>query len=334
MDGTHQTDERDRVIALRRAAQANGWDPIPVKTAGKGPIIKNWQARVFDFQSDHAARANLHYGTPHTNTGCRHTTCVAIDVDVDDPDMVDDLRAIVEHIAGQGLVRFRQGSPRCAIFYAKPPDFEQTLQFELASGGLEVRGAPGSQTVIDGTHPSGTPDHPVRYFWEEGTPWDTPLTDLPVLTPAMAEQIVRAAVEAFPPHSYNPQVGLRSVLIDKTGMEPRDAARHLAMGTAGMHDATVAMAGHFALQNWPEGLAEDAIRWLFDLAPPEVRDDRWHERRGDVQRCVRDIFAKHRRSAPSPLVAALTQMRERGMATDEEVRIALAEAQRDAEERS
>jgi hypothetical protein len=59
-----------------------------------------------------------------------------------------------------------------------------------------------------------------------------------------------------------------------------------------LHDTTVRWAGTMANQGVSAEEAIARIQEAFDATPADQRDERWEERRGDIGRCVEDIYAK------------------------------------------
>ncbi len=70
-----------------------------------------------------------------------------------------------------------------------------------------------------------------------------------------------------------------------------DALADIATG-ASYHAATTRLAGKLAAQDVPIEKARGVLEAAFDAVPVEARDGRWEERRGDVSRCLADIYAK------------------------------------------
>lgn len=83
----------------------------------------------------------------------------------------------------------------------------------------------------------------------------------------------------------------------------------LVSGT-GYHVATVSLAGRWALQEVPYFDARMRLIEAFEAVPVAKRDNRWHQRRADLDRCLHDIYGKEAAkkdlaSGPAPPMAAL-----------------------------
>lgn len=91
---------------------------------------------------------------------------------------------------------------------------------------------------------------------------------------------------------------------------PVDEAALLAEITSGasFHAAKVRLLGRWARQGVPLMEARQRLLDAFDAVPEATRDARWQTRRGDVDRCLEDIYGKearqkdqgHRRPEPPP----------------------------------
>ena len=81
------------------------------------------------------------------------------------------------------------------------------------------------------------------------------------------------------------------------GFDEEAAIAHIVAGDA-YHMPTVRLAGYWAFHRVPMDQAIARLRAAFDDAG--VQDERWRERRDDVERCVRDIYAKEVASQRGP----------------------------------
>jgi hypothetical protein len=92
----------------------------------------------------------------------------AIDIDISDPILADEVSALVRKCLGAGPVRTRKNSPRrlhmFRLAYGAEPLCKRRLAFRDKKGvkhAVELLGI-GQQYVVDGLHPSGVP-----YQWDE-----------------------------------------------------------------------------------------------------------------------------------------------------------------------
>src|SRR6266699_7272069 len=95
----------------RKAALANGYDLLRVHAHGKRPVAENWQ-------NGELPEALLYVTQKTANTGMSCRGRRVIDVDCDDPAVVDQIiAAAIACLPPNPLVRRRQGSPRLALVY-------------------------------------------------------------------------------------------------------------------------------------------------------------------------------------------------------------------------
>jgi hypothetical protein len=75
---------------------------------------------------------------------------------------------------------------------------------------------------------------------------------------------------------------------------PLDEAALLAKITIGAsyHEPTVRLLGRWALQGVPMLEARQRLLEAFDAVPADDRNDRWQSRRGDVNRCLENVYVK------------------------------------------
>ena len=134
--------------AFRIGSLANGYKLARVEKGGKRPVASKWQ---FGESADALMR-----GEPaNSNTGLILDGLRAVDIDVDDEDVVQRLLQLQsEHLPKGGLVRYREGSSRRAILYRAAVGAPGKRVADLDAGKVEILGA-GQQLVVQGSHPSG-----------------------------------------------------------------------------------------------------------------------------------------------------------------------------------
>src|SRR5271169_1210684 len=105
----------DRATACRKRLVAAGYRPIPVN--GKAPPIKGWpDIEATDALIDRWANEYA----DATNTGIITHRTPAIDIDVLDPGVADELQELAERIVGKSAVRTGR-APKRALFRADKP---------------------------------------------------------------------------------------------------------------------------------------------------------------------------------------------------------------------
>jgi predicted P-loop ATPase len=143
-----------------------------LKTTGKTPSHYNGMRQV----------AGIKDWTSHTGTDGEVTrwsrepdygillqtrTVRALDVDVADQDLANDVRAAVTSVIGTLPKRMRSNSPKFLLAFQLDGQHSKRI-LRTAHGNIEFL-ANGQQFVALGTHPSGS-----RYEWEGGLPDDIP----------------------------------------------------------------------------------------------------------------------------------------------------------------
>jgi hypothetical protein len=154
----------------------NGYEPLPILPGTKRPAPVRWSsvaiddAQIADWAAQHST----------SGVGLRTGALVAIDIDVEDPDLAHVVSALVEDQLGRTLIRVGRW-PRRLLVYRVDEPFPK-----LKLGPVEVLGL-GQQFVAFGRHP----DTGRAYGWVTGeSPADVPLADLPLLSRAAVERLL------------------------------------------------------------------------------------------------------------------------------------------------
>lgn len=211
--------------AVAERVKANGFVVMPVK--GKAPFISSfnefWKkqpsvATVRKWAKQHGAE----------NTGLCLGDLVALDIDIDDEERAQEVRALVTSRLGpSSFVRIGR-EPRCALLYRISRLQAESVPVSCSvgtgtMGKVELLGA-GRQLVIFGEHPEAL----VPYRWPELSPLgngvaDVPVTDIEALDRLMLElgrYLEQAASITAQPHEvhelprrytvdYQPEIGER-----------------------------------------------------------------------------------------------------------------------------
>ncbi|WP_066499595.1 bifunctional DNA primase/polymerase [Bradyrhizobium macuxiense] len=177
---------------LRRGLIAHGYRPVAVK--GKTPAGYRWQelqlaANVVPVYSRQYA--------DYPSTGLICGELVGLDVDTPDQATAEAIRGMVP---GASAAPFRIGKApkRLYAFRTTEPRGKTSTGAYLISGvkcQVEVLGV-GNMFVAFGTHPdTGKP-----YEWHNGSPAETPLADLPEITPGTVDALLECAEAHFAAH--------------------------------------------------------------------------------------------------------------------------------------
>jgi RecA-family ATPase len=179
---------QDAATTARKRLLQAGYLPIP--TTGKRPPIAGW--------TDIAATETIIEGwgklyPASLNTGILTRTTPAVDIDVSESDIADEIEAALwEMIGSRTMVRFGQPPKRAILFRSETPFGKISTPIFTAPNGLQHHVevlCNGQQIVVLGTHPvTGNP-----YSWHGGEPGDVPRSDLPELTQSLAEAFIARA---------------------------------------------------------------------------------------------------------------------------------------------
>ncbi|SDA18413.1 Bifunctional DNA primase/polymerase, N-terminal [Methylobacterium sp. UNC378MF] len=189
---------------LRLALRDQGYDPVPVsgvdmnvKSAGKRPVMPNWQNRCFEPTLEEIRSWEARY-PDSCNTGLLCGRLIGVDIDI----LNRPLAAIVEeHIVDRlgptPLVRTGR-DPKALLCYrlAVPIDKIQTAAIHFTDDPLEKPTkvevlARGQHFVGFGTHPETM----QPYRWFDATPLTVAFKDLPETTYEKLLQVVAEAEE-------------------------------------------------------------------------------------------------------------------------------------------
>ena len=180
----------DRASAVRKKLLRAGFLPIPC--IGKTINITDWP-NIIATEADIDSWFTRYPDA--MNTGLLTRTTPAIDLDVYDPDVAEELELMLFDMIGEGhtLTRFGQPPKRAVLFQTDTP-FKKIRTPVFTSPGsnkenfVEVLGD-GQQIIVFGVHPETGKD----YSWHGGEPGDVTRADLPVLTEAMARDFIERA---------------------------------------------------------------------------------------------------------------------------------------------
>jgi hypothetical protein len=191
---------RRRATAYRRRLLASGYSPLPVN--GKAPPISGWQG--IEATNDDIS-AWEHKYPDATNTGILTCNTPAIDIDVLDPPVDDELQQIAERMIGTSAVRTGQAPKRAMLFRTDAPFDKISTPIFISPDGrthkVEILGR-GQQLVVNGIHP----DTQSPYKWQGGEPGPQLKRDaLPELSAEKANEFIVAAILCMSSHGWTPK---------------------------------------------------------------------------------------------------------------------------------
>ena len=179
---------------------------------GKAPVRGGWQS------AEQAQIAATRQPDPMAlNTGIASAGLRPLDIDVDDPARVAELRSLAENNLGWTImVRYRPNSARILMVYraAEGEPFKRTVKG--VHGKVEILGR-GQQFAAHGMHVSG-----VALAWEIGGPDAFHRATLPAVTEQQITEFCKAAL-----------VILGGALVDgaEGGTGERATSRHGLLGS-------------------------------------------------------------------------------------------------------
>ncbi|TWH91661.1 bifunctional DNA primase/polymerase [Bradyrhizobium daqingense] len=180
-----------RIIHLRCSLIAYGYRPVAC--SGKAAVMGNWQRSRWSAAQMEGIARNY---PDATNTGLLCGELVGLDVDTPDAETADAIRAMVMELPGSDRAPYRMGkAPKTLFaFRATEPREKRATGAYLINGAKCQVEAFGERTqfVAFGTHPdTGRP-----YEWFNGSPAETPLAELPEITPEAIDELL-ARAEAY-----------------------------------------------------------------------------------------------------------------------------------------
>jgi bifunctional DNA primase/polymerase-like protein len=164
-----------------------GYEPLPC--IGKRPAPAGWQALSIDVDVPAAWSASFPVAT---NTGIRTRRTPAVDIDVRDAAVADQLESALRASFPSALVRFGMPPKRLIPFRCETPFKKIAVSFKSPDNvthKVEVLGD-GQQFIADGIHPdTGKP-----YAWRDGADLLSVAHEhLPMLDEAAARRFVAEA---------------------------------------------------------------------------------------------------------------------------------------------
>jgi Bifunctional DNA primase/polymerase, N-terminal len=194
----------DSVRTLRRACWENGYRPVaiwshgaendkgePIVSAGKRPVGHDWRQKAL---RDPPAAVTGAVSRSAPNTGILADQLAAVDIDVPVQPLADKIVHRIERRLGPTpLVRIGR-APKILLVYRRETPHPKLIipELYLPDGSedrikvqVEVLGE-GQQFVADGIHP----DTRKPYTWTDGSPADTPIVDLPIVTEDMLRDML------------------------------------------------------------------------------------------------------------------------------------------------
>ena len=190
----------DRATAYRKRLLAAGYLPLPVN--GKAPPIKGWpDIEATDVLIDRWANEYA----DATNTGIITHRTPAVDIDVLDTVVADELQELAERMIGKSAVRTGRAPKRAMLFRADKPLSKVSTPIFVSPDGrahkVEILGW-GQQIVVHGTHP----DTQAPYTWGHTKPGSDLKADaLPLLTAEKANEFITAAAQCIIAHGWTPK---------------------------------------------------------------------------------------------------------------------------------
>lgn len=177
----------------------NGYEVIPIIPGEKRPYGNKWQK--YD-GSEEGVQDWLNQGKGSYGIGIKARHAPAVDIDVLDLAVVNEIKAEVVRIAGETLERVGL-PPKTLLAYRADELFPKVdtgfwLDAQDRTVKVEIL-ADGQQYVAAHIHPdTGKP-----YSWKDGrSPLRVPLGDLPLLTHGMANEIKEVAMSIFMNRGY------------------------------------------------------------------------------------------------------------------------------------
>ena len=215
---------------IRRDLLANRYEPVPI--CGKFPRYGDWSngaitdARLSQIETTYP---------DHTNTGIRTGHCAAIDIDLTVVAHVAEIESEIVAAIGETTLR-RVGSKGCLLCYFNRSPIRKITIGTKEKRLVEILGE-GQQFAAYGVHP----DTGMPYEWPNdffaGEPLQTPLNQLPEVTPDTLREVARKITEKLSALGYD------GVTMREAGASAEPSAPSPASGLPVAADAVEAMLG-------------------------------------------------------------------------------------------
>ena len=182
----------------------NGYSPIPVM--GKKPALDNWRENI----------APEGYGG--YNAGILCGSVVAIDIDITDKEIAEQLKDYVLQICGETVYRIGRAPKVLLVYRNASPEGRKRVSKRYDCGRIEVLGE-GQQFVAFGTHP----DTKQPYTWPGplGNLLDIRIDSLPQVNDSQITDILHRFEEIAEKAGYRP-VSKESELAKNCEYDPTD----------------------------------------------------------------------------------------------------------------
>ncbi len=174
-----------------------GYEPLPIKHGNKVPYIEGWSQMTVDAEQVKQWASN---GKASHYVGIRTGRVVALDIDIDNAEVTDEIVNSALWDLGDGLRR--RGRPgRLTVLYRVEgePGRKRKVSLVDPDGGehdIEIL-ATGQQFVAYGQHPEG-----YEYTWLESGPLDVSFDDLPPVTMQEVDDWLQSVCESLPEGWY------------------------------------------------------------------------------------------------------------------------------------
>ena len=269
---------------LRQKLFDNGYQPVAVKE--KRPTQKNWTNLIGLAGFDHKA----------PNTGILTRGLQVIDIDCDDVDVVEKIKAVtVDILGGSPLTRFRENSPRVCLLYRAQEGEPEKRSCTIGAGKVEVLGR-GQQFVAYGQHPSG-----VQYRWIAEAPHNVQFNQLPVVTNEQIDTLFeRLDIEFGNTKTKDSAKNQLSSIIEPVEFElSHDKTKRLfaqILSGESYHDPLRDLAAQFA----SDGVLKDRITAILcavmdnaKKVPSPAEPDRWVNRYNQIPSLSKTAVVKY-----------------------------------------
>jgi hypothetical protein len=174
------------LTAERLTVRHHDYDPCPA--IGKEVRMPGWQDKCYRAE-DAAIRAWSKDFRNHTNTGILTRNTVAVDIDVLDERVADQIEALVIERHGKTPLRRVGKAPKRAVYYRAEKPFKKLVTSTFtAPDGIKHRVeflGDGQQSIVLGVHP----ETKQEYSWANGkSPLNVKRSELPEITKEAAQE--------------------------------------------------------------------------------------------------------------------------------------------------
>lgn len=219
---------------------------IPIKPGTKVPAIKNWPEHIVTQQNID------NWEITGYNIGLRTKYYPAIDIDSENPEVIERIVHLANKYLGAAPIRYRNNTNRCALLYATDTPFSE-VKFNIGNEKVEIK-ASGRQIAVYGIHPDSS-----EYYWDK------------TFNKSDLTKIVVGQVNKFVSECTGVEIEEKEIRINIPTKHKLDLWTNNIITAKNYNDSLTALASHCASRAYPKYFTEQILLGLISNSPPNER---------------------------------------------------------------